>query len=120
VGTTAPTAVVTPAPGTAPVLPQTATDIVPVALGEQAPAGAAVQTAKDTHAAVASAPADASAPQSAEPTAPAETKPSQAPPAASAPSTPAADLGPWPWLLGAIAILGVAAVSLVYRRRNSA
>jgi Mg-chelatase subunit ChlD len=46
--------------------------------------------------------------------------PSQAPPAASAPSTPVANLGPWPWLLGALVILGVAAVSLVYRRRNSA
>lgn len=120
VGTGAPTAAVTPASGTAPVLPRTATDIVPVALGEQVPASAVAQTAKDTPAAVASAPADAPAAQSTEPTAPAETKPSQAPPAAVGPSTPAADLGPWPWLLGAIVILGVAAVSLVYRRRNSA
>lgn len=68
-------------------------------------------------------------PSSMAPTAPASQEPSAsatsgtqpaAAPASQPPITPAADIGPWPWVLGGIVILGVAAVSLVYRRRNRA
>lgn len=122
----APVASATPAP-TAPSTPGAV--IAPVAQAPAAGAPAAlaqtIQQAAVDGQAPAPSPSSTTTPAQAQSSSPAPTdSPSTAPVAAAppntSPSTPEADIGPWPWLLGGIVLLGVAAVSLVYRRRNIA